>query len=214
MSKEANGQSPGSKSSDGFSWALIVPIVLGVLTLIGVYFQFVVPLRMSIKATQTAEAKLIPTASATPTPTPTDMLAPEPTATNTPVLPTPRATPRLISPAKGETVHNWENEVIFEWIDDLTDGEQYVLIIYHWSKYCRDVECTDVNWMEEGLSFTLEANQDWLWEENKSEDKKDWPVRWQVWVVDGRIPTKELDHPPDAAYVLAKSERREIIITR
>jgi hypothetical protein len=207
----------GNNSNDGGPLVRIILAVLGLISAVTVaylgYLQIVTPKKLELQATQTAEAAPSMALAVTSTPLePTDISPP--TATNTPVLPTPRATPRLISPAKGETVHNSQKEVIFEWFDALTDGEQYVLIIYHWSEYCRDIECTDVNWIKEGSSFTLEANQDWLWEENKSEDKKDWPVRWQVWVVDRRIPTEEPNHPPDAAYVLAKSERREIIITQ
>jgi hypothetical protein len=92
MSKK-NHSSSEPRAPDGVSGATIATIVvavLGVVSAVAVaYFQFVVPQKLSIEATQTAEAKLrliapavtlTPSATSTPTPTRTPTPTPKPIA--------------------------------------------------------------------------------------------------------------------------------------
>jgi hypothetical protein len=107
MNQKTNRRSP-EKPSGKLSIESIAPIIVAVLGLIGVvtaaYLQFYLPHKLSIEATQTAEARLTlvassmaPSPSATST-SPTFTLTPTPTSTLTPVptstpMPTNTATP-------------------------------------------------------------------------------------------------------------------------
>jgi len=99
MTKKAHPQPPDAKSSEKLSGTAIAAIVGAVLTFLGVvivaYIQFYLPPKISIEATQTAEAKLTVVAlSATPSPSATSTSTPTCTPTPTPsVTPSPSNVP-------------------------------------------------------------------------------------------------------------------------
>ncbi len=124
--------------------------------------------------------------------------------------------PTLKTPGEKATVYNEQQGVLFTWDGQLANDEQYVLIIYHWSKDCLASICTDVHWIPKqgGTSYTLPENTDFLWEENKRERNRNDPVTWQLLVADKNTPraNDKTDTLPGENYIRARSEKREIVI--
>jgi hypothetical protein len=95
-SQEDKDRNPAAKNA----WIvqIAVPIISVIGTIVAAYFGYVgvvAPLRLSLQATQTAEARHTLSAASTPTPSQTSTATPSATATGTPNPPEPTFTPTI-----------------------------------------------------------------------------------------------------------------------